>query len=226
MEYCKKTLSNRSKYSALATKLCFKEKGHAGKCSEFPYLDHFTKNAPTVKAKVVRDATMTTGASWKSDEAGPNRIIRWVMLLDDATLKTDFKLDMGKLKPGVVAKLRDKAATYDQCMEVAAMLTLAAYEMTGAPAPTKEVGAYLEQRFGGIVPGKTTCIVCRLPLAFDAFKKAARGKAEIETAHKNPREHNEKNVGFAHRECNIAQGNKPLDEFYAWIDGILKRVDR
>ena len=28
-----------------------------------------------------------------------------------------------------------------------------------------------------------------------------------------------------HRECNIAQGTKTLDEFYQWIEEILARVE-
>jgi hypothetical protein len=56
------------------------------------------------------------------------------------------------------------------------------------------------------------------------FAKAARGKAEIETGHRNPRLHNAQNVGFAHRECNIAQGSKTLEEFYTWIADIVERV--
>lgn len=50
-------------------------------------------------------------------------------------------------------------------------------------------------------------------------------KAAIETCHKNPRMHNPENVGFGHRECNIAQGAKTLDEFYQWIEAILARVE-
>ena len=34
------------------------------------------------------------------------------------------------------------------------------------------------------------------------------------------------NVGFAHRDCNIAQGDKSLAEFYDWIKGILSRAGR
>ena len=55
---------------------------------------------------------------------------------------------------------------------------------------------------------------------------AARGKAAIETCHKNPRMHNPDNVGFGHRECTIAQGAKTLDEFYEWIRDILGRANR
>jgi hypothetical protein len=66
--------------------------------------------------------------------------------------------------------------------------------------------------------------VCRKNLSFALFSKAQRGKAEIETGHISPREHNAENVGFAHRECNIAQGNKTVQEFYNWIRGIIQRV--
>ena len=52
---------------------------------------------------------MTTGAAWKSANAGPNRIPRWVMLLPDAELRK-IKIDMAQFKPQVVAKLREKAA--------------------------------------------------------------------------------------------------------------------
>ena len=56
------------------------------------------------------------------------------------------------------------------------------------------------------------------------FHAAQRGKAVVETCHLDPRSHSPKNVGFAHRECNIAQGNKSIDEFYDWISGILQRA--
>jgi len=43
---------------------------------------------------------------------------------------------------------------------------------------------------------------------------------------RDAREHNAENVGFAHRECNIAQGAKTLPEFYRWIAEILERVQQ
>ncbi|MGI5869915.1 MAG: hypothetical protein ACOX9C_10795, partial [Kiritimatiellia bacterium] len=46
-----------------------------------------SREAPKVAKKIERDAIMTTGASWKSKDAGPNRIRRWVMLLDDDALR-------------------------------------------------------------------------------------------------------------------------------------------
>lgn len=224
MEFCSKPLANRSQYKDVSDKYCHREQGHEGRCTEYPYLSHLKATHKRVADKIVRDATMTTGAAWKSDDAGPNRILRWVMLLnDDELLK--FGLDMGKLKSGVVAKLREKSATYEDCMCVAAKLTALVYQMPDAPDCPQEVREYLENRFGQFQQNSTTCIVCREPLSFSLFENAQRGKAEIETAHSNPRTHSDENVGFAHRECNIAQGNKTLDEFYDWIRGILNRVE-
>lgn len=179
--------------------------------------------APRVANKIRRDATKTTGAAWASDAAGPNRIDRWVMLESDAVL-LGYGINMLGLSTSVQNKLREKAATYEDCMEVAAKLTWSAYQMPHAPLCEHHTKQYLESRFGQMIPASTCCIVCRLPLSFSLFENAVRGKAEIETAHKSPRQHNADNVGFAHRECNIAQGNKTLDEFYTWIDGILSRI--
>lgn len=222
MRLCNKSIPSRSKYKEIAQKKCYREAGHAGACEEFPYLHDLEKNHPRVANKIKRDATKTTGAAWKSEDAGPNRIDRWVMLEDDEVL-LKFGLNMKALKPTVVSKLREKGASYDDCMDVAAKLTWLAYQMPDAPACPNDVEGYLQQRFGRLSAGSTTCIVCKEPLSFALFENAQRGKAEIETAHSNPREHNQQNVGFAHRECNIAQGNKTLDEFYEWIQGIIER---
>lgn len=147
-----------------------------------------------------------------------------MLLPDDELAKRG--VNMKALKPWVVAKLREKAATYDDCMSAAQYLTWSAYGMTGAPEPDAETRSFLTARFGEIVPGSTSCLVCRAPLAFALFHEARRGKAEIETAHAQPRSHTAGNVGFAHRNCNIAQGDKSLDEFYDWIGGILTRAGR
>ncbi|MCF5850440.1 MULTISPECIES: hypothetical protein [Aeromonas] len=224
MALCKKELPVRGKYKNISEKKCYLMEGHEGPCSEFPYLEALKVAYPRVANKIVRDATKTTGASWKSDDAGPNRIDRWVMLESDEVLAS-YGLNMKALKPSVVAKLREKAATYDDCMDVAAKLTWLVYQMPDAPDCEQKFRTYLEKRFGDMGFGSTTCIVCRQPLSFSLFEKAKRGKAEIETAHSNPREHSQDNVGFAHRECNIAQGNKTLDEFYQWARDILSRVE-
>lgn len=223
MVLCKKNLHVRGKYKEIAEKKCYREQDHEGACEEFPFLTDLSAAHPRVANKIKRDATKTTGAAWKSEDAGPNRIDRWVMLQSNEVL-LQYGLNMAALKPGVVAKLREKAATYDDCMNVAAKLTWLAYQMPDSPECPESTKAYLESRFAPMVAGSTTCIVCKEPLSFSLFENAQRGKAEIETAHSNPREHNQLNVGFAHRECNIAQGNKTLEEFYEWIEGILVRT--
>ena len=225
MKFCGKFLKTRSKYSDPDLHKCFLREGHQGPCEEEPFLKGLGVSAPRVKAKIHRDATMTTGASWKSEDAGPNRIRRWVMLKSDTEL-LGLGIDMAKLKPQVVAKLREKAADYDACMAVAQKLTYLAYCMTNAPAPPQADKDYLEELFGPIVQGTTVCQVCREPLDFGLFEAAKRGKAEIETSHSDPRLHAPGNVGFAHRACNIAQGNKTIGDFYNWIEGIVNRVKK
>lgn len=222
MELCGKFLKARAnaKYDPPKLHRCYREKGHTGSCDETPYLRHLKAAAPRVAAKIVRDATKTTGASWKSEDAGPNRISRWTMLLSDAELKA-LGVNMASLKPWVVAKLREKKATYADCMSAAQYLTWRAYGMVDAPEPDAYTRRYLEAIFGPIVNGSTGCLVCQAPLDFKLFHEARRGKAEIETAHVQPRSHTAGNVGFAHRHCNIAQGDKSLDEFYDWIKEIL-----
>lgn len=223
MKFCGRPLASRSKYSGKALHRCFRPIDHPGRCDEYPYLAHLARVAPKVKNKIVRDSIMTTGAAWKSEDAGPNRIRRWVMLKSDAELLA-YGIDMRKLKAQVVAKLREKAAPYDACMAVAQKLTALVYEMAGAPEPPEQIREYLESMFGPMKTGATSCLVCLAPLEFGLFAEARRGKAEIETSHSNPRLHTPENVGFAHRPCNIAQGDKTLDEFYAWISAILERA--
>lgn len=225
MYFCSKIIKTRAnaKYDPEDFHRCYKVAGHDGKCEEYPYLAHLAEHAPKVKNKVVRDATKTTGAAWKSDDAGPNRISRWVMMLSDAEL-LKLGVNMSALKPGIVAKLRDKAASYEDCMSSAQYLTHLVYCMDNAPDPDEYTKQYLETLYGPIHKGKTTCLICKHPLDFTDFSEARRGRAEIETAHAQPRLHTPGNVGFAHRDCNIAQGDKTLAEFYDWIAGILARA--
>jgi hypothetical protein len=227
MILCEKVLRPRanSKYDPPDGHKCQRVTGHSGPCGEFTYLDGLNDVAPKVREKIVRDATMTTGASWKSKDAGPNRIHRWTMLLTDDELLV-LEIKMAALKPWVVAKLRQKAATYEDCMSSARYLAWLVYGMEGAPEADPETKMYLEDHFGPILKGATGCLVCRAPLRFELFHEARRGRAEIETAHANPRVHTPGNVGFAHRHCNIAQGDKDLGDFYDWILGILERAGR
>lgn len=222
--FCNNPISSRSKYSESGLHRCFRRTGHSGRCNEYPYLEHLGEVAPRVRAKIIRDATMTTGAAWKSEDAGPNRIRRWAMLLSDQELLDQFGIDMSKLKNRVVAKLREKAATYDDCMSVAKKLTALAYCMPEAPGIPEDILHYLEEIFGELKRSSTECLVCREKISFLLFESAQRGKAEIETAHANPRLHTPDNVGFAHRSCNIAQGPLSLDEFYNWMENVLSRV--
>lgn len=111
MEFCHKVIPTRSQYADVAEHKCHCPKGHSGKCEEFPFLNHLKSINKQVAEKIKRDATMTTGAAWKSADAGPNRILRWVMLLDDEEL-LKYGINMAELKPGVIAKLREKAADY------------------------------------------------------------------------------------------------------------------
>lgn len=221
---CSKPIAGRSRYEGLIKRKCYRELNHSGACNEYPYLSHLKSVAPRVEAKIKRDATKTTGAAWKSDVAGPNRIDRWVMLLDNEAL-LDFGIDVAAMKDTVQSKLREKSATYEDCMDVAGSLTWSVYQMLNAPTAPEKIAQYLETRFGPMKPNSTSCIVCRDFLSFSDFEAAQRGRALIETAHANPRLHNADNVGFAHRECNIAQGSVSLDEFYDWIRGIISRVD-
>ena len=224
MRFCHKHITSKSQYADVAQHKCHLLEGHSGKCQEFPFLAHLKEVNKQVACKIQRDATMTTGAAWKSTDAGPNRILRWVMLLSDEEL-LNYGIDMSQLKPGVVAKLREKAADYDSCILVAAKLTWLVYQMKNAPEPPIDIKMYLENLFGELKQNSTVCVICKLPLDYNLFAEACRGKALIETCHKNPRLHNADNVGFGHRECNIAQGAKTLDEFYSWIRDILSRVD-
>jgi len=223
MAACGKAIRTRSRYAASTQRVCFKPAGHGGKCEEFPYLRHFVIAAPKVADKIIRDSIMTTGAAWKSEKAGPNRILRWVMLRSDEEL-ADLGINMANLKPQVVAKLREKAADYSSCMAVAQKLTSLAYGMANSPEAPLEIQHELEELGVPVVLGRTSCLVCGEALDFNLFAAAKRGKAEIETSHSNPRLHIPANVGFAHRACNIAQGNKTVEEFYDWITEILARV--
>ena len=221
--FCRQTLPSRSRFSGLGGRQCHFGKDHSGKCMEFPFLVHLGKVAPRVADKIERDSTHTTGAAWKSEEAGPNRILRWVMLASDEDLLA-HGINMANLKPQVIAKLREKAADYDSCVRVAMWLAYSCYQMPDAPECTPEIKEYLESKFGPMQFGTTTCAICLIPISFKLFDEARRGKATIETCHKDPRFHAPGNVGFAHRDCNIAQGAKTLDEFYDWITGIVKRA--
>jgi hypothetical protein len=224
--YCYYPLASRSKWADPANGVprCYLEAGHSGPHRDDFHLSHLRATHPKVAEKIDRDATMTTGAPWKSEKAGPNRILRWALLRSNEELQR-MGLDLAGLEPGVIRKLKGKAATYDVCMAVSRQLAHSLYSMTNAPRPPDAIQSYLETAVGAAITfDSTRCLICRDLLDFNLFKEARRGRGEIETAHADPRKHTPANVGFAHRACNIAQGEKTLDEFYSWIAGILDRV--
>lgn len=225
MQICARVIGvgrQRSRFDPEDLHRCQLPEGHQGACSEYHYLASMAGTAPRVRNKIIRDATKTTGASWNSEDAGPNRISRWTMLMTNEQL-VELGIPMNTLSPIIQRKLREKAATYDDCMGAARKLAWQAYGMLNAPVPDAATKSYLESFYGPIIPGTTSCLICKDRLDFGHFENARRGRADIETAHATPREHNATNVGFAHRACNIAQGNMTLPEFYDWMRGILDR---
>ncbi|MET4074521.1 hypothetical protein [Hymenobacter sp. UYCo722] len=222
--YCGKVIKSKSKYHEVIINLCHLPAGHEGKCDELWFLNHLSVVSQRVAEKIKRDAFFTTGASWKSAVAGPNRILRPVMLLDDEAL-LKHGINMADMKPHVIRKLRDKAADYQSCIQVAMKLAWLTYQVPGAPQAPEEIQTFLEAHFGAFTP-PACCPICLLPLDYALFEQAQRGTALIETCHMDPRSHNAANVGFGHRDCNIAQGTKSLDEFYFWISGIIERANQ
>lgn len=93
------------------------------------------------------------------------------MLLSDQEL-LKLGIDMSIFKPHVMAKLREKAATYEDCMLVGKKLTWLAYQMLHAPVPDQETASYLESYFGSMKPQSTNCLLCRLNLDFNLFSLA------------------------------------------------------
>lgn len=225
MDFCHKPVASRSQFAAVANHRCWREAGHPGACDEYPYLRHLGEIAPKVFDKIKRDATNTTGAAWRSEEAGPNRILRWAVMLDDKELLA-YGLDVRGLSDVIRKKLRQRAAGYEDCMSVAQALAHAVYRMTSSPQPPEPIRAYLEELLGPIERGTATCIICLEPLDFGLFALAKRGAAELDTAHRDPRLHTPANVGFAHHRCNVAQGDMTVDEFYDWVESILRRAGR
>ena len=65
------TSGRRSRYGDVQTQICQREKGHSGKHDAFYYLRELSASNPAVYNKIIRDATKTTGAAWKSEYGGP-----------------------------------------------------------------------------------------------------------------------------------------------------------
>lgn len=171
-----------------------------------PFLRELKETHPKVADKIQRDSLNTRGASWGVKKDGEqnrrNRQPRWTLVPGDQFYPTHW-------------------AEYSTCLDVARHLTSHVYAMKGAPTPSETTKALLK-------PGEHDglCPICLVRLDFDDFSKAKQSKAEIETAHIDPQAvhiHTDDNVAFAHRQCNIAQGDRSIEEFLAWIGSILER---
>lgn len=193
--------------------MCLREAGHKGRCTDMPFLVHLTaspnKLHRAVAEKIGRDALNTRGAAWPANQKGVqkrrNRQPRWT------------------LKPG--DQLFPKhAADYQTCLLVAQILALHVHEMQEAPPYPPDAVKFLPRP---PKHGTYLCPVCRVPINFKDFGRAAQSKAVLETAHLDPtmeRIHTPGNVRLAHRVCNIAQGDRSIEDFTSWIRGILERA--
>ena len=187
---------------------CRRPEGHAGRCSDMPFLMHLEQVKPKVADKIVRDSFNTRGASWGKALDGTqkrrNRQPRWTV------------------KPGDVFYPAHHQ-TYLNCLIVAAELALQAYEMVGAPACPTEIAQLLPKI---PVVNSGLCPICKLPMEFSEFDLAVQSKAAIDTDHLNPsleRRHASGNVAFVHHECNTTKGDRSLEEFEVWMVAVLKR---
>jgi len=189
---------------------CCLPAGHEGRHTDMPFLLHLKKTHKKVADKLERDALNTRGAPWPKNLRGVqkrrNRQPHWTLKLGDQLYPKHY-------------------ADYKTCLAVARRMTYYVYCMPDAPSCSDDIAKYLEQK-----PklGTYVCPICLLPISFKDFEKAKQSKAEIETAHLDPSAtyiHTPDNVCLAHRECNIAQGDRSISDFLDWIDGILRRHD-
>ena len=112
-------------------RVCCRDAGHSGRCTDMPFLVHLEKVKPKVANKIVRDSFNTRGASWGRTVGGTqarrNRQPRWTLQAGDGFYPAHHQ-------------------TYAGCLVVAAELTVQAYEMVGAPACPEEAAQWLPKR--------------------------------------------------------------------------------
>ena len=190
------------------TRTCRMPTDHPGRHTDLPFLTDLREAFPKVAQKIERDSFQTRGASWGQNADGQqarrNRQPRWT------------------LRPGDSFYPRHHQ-TYAICLDLAADLTVQAYEMHGAPDYPQDISLYLPR-----VPTKDSgiCPICRMPLAFADFSEAVQSLAEIDTDHIDPtieRRHVPGNVSFVHHICNTTKGDRSIDEFINWMIGVLER---
>lgn len=190
------------------TRRCRLEEGHTGRCTDVPFLSALNRSHPRVADKIVRDSFNTRGASWgktaDGTQARRNRQPRWT------------------LEPGHVFYPAHHQE-YPVCLVIAAELALQAYQMYGAPQCPDEAVQYLPRK---PTPNSAVCPICAMPLEFSEFDLAQQSKAAIDTDHLNPRlehRHVPGNVVFVHHLCNTTKGDRSVEEFEAWMLGVLTR---
>ena len=189
-------------------RICRREDGHKGRCSDVPFLLHLKKIKPKVADKIIRDSFNTRGASWGKTlggvQARPNRQPRWTLKQGDNFYPAHHQ-------------------TYGNCLVVAAELTIQAYEMVGAPVCPDDIAKWLPRK---PVKDAGLCPICKQELEFEEFDLAVQSKAAIDTDHLNPtitRRHASGNVAFVHHLCNTTKGDRSLKEFEEWMANTLIR---
>lgn len=189
-------------------RVCANAPGHDGRCSDMPFLAHLRATFPKVAEKIERDSFQTRGASWGRDSDGHqarrNRQPRWTLRPGDSFYPKHHQ-------------------SYSGCLAVAAELTIQAYEMAGAPDCPPELHRFLPRT---PIKDDGLCPICRLSLNFADFAEAIRSLAAIDTDHLDPnleRRHVRENVAFVHHACNTTKGDRSIEEFVAWMVGVLER---
>lgn len=212
MEYCNKTIRPDSQ----ARFKCKKEKRHSDKCESTPFLNHLKTFSNgkfrKVAEKIEQDAYHTRGNKTRPFK---NRSFRWDTPVENPEQHKNEK------NLGIPKK---EYAAQEECFKVAQKLTRLIYEMAGAPKCPPEITKLLDKK---PICNSAKCPICNGSLDINDFRKAKWGKALIEMCHVQPLSehkvmHNYKNMSWAHRECNIAQGEKSIPTFLKWISGILK----
>jgi len=173
-----------------------------------PFLDHLAALTPKVAQKIERDSFQTRGASWgqtvEGTQARKNRQPRW-------TLQEGHPFYPGHHQD------------YAVCLEIAAELTLQAYEMTEAPGCPSGIVIYLPRQ---PIADSAVCPICRLPILFSEFLLAQQSKAAIDTDHLDPsveRRHIPGNVFFVHHLCNTTKGDRSIPELINWMASTMRR---
>lgn len=188
---------------------CRRIVGHVGRCTDLPFLLALRESNKRVAEKIERDAFQTRGASWgkaaDGTQARRNRQPRWTLVEGDGFYPAHHQ-------------------EYEVCLQIAAELTLQAYEMPGAPACPPAVAATLPRT---PVPGVYRCAICALSVEFAEFALAEQSKAAIDSDHLDPsrmRRHMPGNVAFVHHICNTTKGDRAPHEFETWMIGVLERT--